>query len=76
MFALTDRETQKGTRYLTQLHASDANVTFGVRNLKTWTKYTGLDPEVNFDGQSNFSTGDFLTQPQVRYYTARFNLTF
>ncbi|MEO7711725.1 MAG: SusC/RagA family TonB-linked outer membrane protein [Gemmatimonadaceae bacterium] len=64
------------SRYLSQLHANDATVTFGVRNLKTWTKYTGLDPEVNFAGQSNFSTGDFLTQPQVRYYTARFNLTF
>jgi hypothetical protein len=51
-------------------------ITFGVRNLHTWTKYTGLDPEVNYDGQANFSTGDFLTQPQVRYYTARLTLSF
>ena len=46
------------------------------RNLHTWTKYTGLDPEVNGTGQSNFTTNDFLTQPQVRYYTMRLNLTF
>ena len=63
-------------RYLRMLRSNDATFTFGVRNLKTWTDYTGLDPEVNFDGQANFSTGDFLTQPQVRYYTARLNLTF
>jgi TonB-linked SusC/RagA family outer membrane protein len=64
------------SRYLTHLNATDAVLTFGMRNLHTWTNYTGLDPEVNFDGQANFSTGDFLTQPQVRYYTLRLNLTF
>jgi outer membrane receptor protein involved in Fe transport len=64
------------SRYLSRFNATDATLTFGVRNLHTWTKYTGLDPEVNFDGQANFSTGDFLTQPQVRYYTLRLNLSF
>jgi TonB-linked SusC/RagA family outer membrane protein len=63
-------------RFLPALRATDARLTFGVRNLHTWTKYSGLDPEVNFDGQANFSTGDFLTQPQVRYYTARLSLSF
>src|SRR5690606_37191487 len=32
------------------------------RTLATWTDYTGLDPEINFAGQSNFSTAEFLTQ--------------
>jgi hypothetical protein len=63
-------------RFLPALRATDALLTFGMRNLHTWTNYTGLDPEVNFDGQANFSTGDFLTQPQVRYYTARLSLSF
>lgn len=63
-------------RFLGAARATGANLVFGMRNLHTWTKYTGLDPEVNFDGQSNFSTGDFLTQPQVRYYTVRLNLSF
>ena len=63
-------------RLLGSLRATGATLTFGARNLHTWTKYTGLDPEVNGTGQSNFTTNDFLTQPQVRYYTMRLNLTF
>ena len=46
------------------------------RNLVTWTNYTGVDPELNTAGQANFSTADFLTQPPVRYFTARVNLSF
>jgi len=63
-------------RFLGTLRASAATLTFGARNLHTWTRYKGLDPEVNGVGQSNFTTDDFLTQPQVRYYTVRLNLTF
>jgi TonB-linked SusC/RagA family outer membrane protein len=63
-------------RFLGPLRANGATLTFGARNLHTWTKYTGLDPEVNGTGQSNFTTNDFLTQPQVRYYTMRLNLSF
>ncbi len=63
-------------RYLGTLRASAATLTFGARNLHTWTRYKGLDPEVNGVGQANFTTDDFLTQPQVRYYTVRLNLTF
>ncbi|MCH7734972.1 MAG: SusC/RagA family TonB-linked outer membrane protein [Chloroflexi bacterium] len=45
------------------------------RNLLTITDYTGLDPEVQ--GQTgNFSSRDFLTQPQVRFWVARLNLHF
>lgn len=36
------------------------------RNLKTWTDFTGLDPE----------TDQFLTVPPDRRYTMRFSLTF
>ncbi|MDW7679476.1 MAG: TonB-dependent receptor, partial [bacterium] len=50
-----------------------ANLTFAVRNVAIFTKYSGLDPEVNFGGQQNLSMGqDFLTVPQAR----RFILTF
>ena len=56
--------------------AGSANLTLAGRNLHTWTKYTGLDPEVNANAQSNFSTADFLTAPQVRYFTARLALSF
>ena len=56
--------------------ASGAVLTFAGRNLHTWTNYTGLDPEVNAAAQSNFSVADFLTAPQVRYFTARLALSF
>ena len=46
------------------------------RNLGKWTKYSGLDPELNAGAQSNFSAADFLTAPQVRYFTARIALSF
>jgi TonB-dependent starch-binding outer membrane protein SusC len=47
------------------------------RNLKTWTDYTGLDPEINESGgSSNFTQGEFNTQPPLRYYTVRLNFNF
>jgi TonB-linked SusC/RagA family outer membrane protein len=53
---------------------STASLTIAGRNLGTWTDYTGFDPEINFNGTSNFSTAEFLTQPNVRYFTARVSL--
>jgi len=55
---------------------ANAVLTLAGRNLHTWTKYSGLDPEVNAGAQSNYSTADFLTAPQVRYFTARIALGF
>jgi TonB-linked SusC/RagA family outer membrane protein len=52
------------------------SLTLTGRNLFTITDYTGLDPEVNFSQVGNFTTADFLTQPPVRYWTARLNVTF
>jgi TonB-linked SusC/RagA family outer membrane protein len=57
-------------------NAGSASLTLAGRNLHTWTSYTGMDPEVNAVAQSNFSTADFLTAPQVRYFTARLALSF
>ena len=63
-------------RLAARAHAGSATLTFAGRNLHTWTKYTGLDPEVNAGAQANFTTTDFLTAPQVRYFTARLALAF
>ena len=63
-------------RLAARVNAASATLTFAGRNLHTWTKYTGLDPELNAGAQSNFSTADFLTAPQVRYLTARLSLGF
>ncbi|MFL5613083.1 MAG: SusC/RagA family TonB-linked outer membrane protein [Gemmatimonadaceae bacterium] len=45
------------------------------RNLHTWTKYTGIDPEINeTGGGSNFTQDEFNTQPPVRTWTIRFDV--
>lgn len=46
------------------------------RNLKTWTNYTGFDPEINSTPGANFSTSDFLTLPPTRNWTARVTVNF
>lgn len=63
-------------RFAQRINAGGASLTLAGRNLKTWTDYTGLDPEVNANATASFSTSDFLTQPQVRYFTARLTLSF
>ncbi len=68
-----------------QFHAERASITLTGRNLHTWTDYTGVDPEVNGQGQASQSQGfnrndffvrDFVTQPPVRYWLVRVNLGF
>lgn len=53
-------------------YITDLNVSVGGRNLLTSTKYSGIDPEVNFAGARSLSRGqDFLTLPPSRqlYFT-------
>jgi hypothetical protein len=59
-----------------RLGAKGLNLSLAARNLKTWTKYSGPDPEVSEAGQSNWTFADFLTQPPVRYVVARVNVQF
>ena len=58
------------------LHGSNLSFTLSGRNLHTWTSYKGVDPELNEAGQNNFTTADFLTQPPIRYWVTRVNITF
>jgi hypothetical protein len=51
-------------------------LTIAGRNLHTWTKYTGFDPEINSTPGANFSTSDFLTLPPTRSWTARLSASF
>ena len=53
-------------------YVKDLSFSVGGRNLWTSTKYSGLDPEVNFAGARSLSRGqDFLTLPTARqvYFT-------
>lgn len=63
-------------RFTRRLRTRSATVTLAGQNLALWTDYTGADPEVNFAGQNNFTTADFLTQPPVRRFTLRFTFGF
>ncbi len=64
------------SRWASRIGANSLSLTLTGRNLATWTSYTGVDPELNDAGQANFNTADFLTQPPVRYFLARVNVTF
>ena len=69
-------EFRAPSSYAQRFGVSGLSLTVAGRNLATWTDYTGLDPELNYGAQLNFNQAEFLTQPPVRYYTARVNLTF
>ena len=67
-------------RYTRQFGGSGLRLTLSGRNLKTWTDYTGFDPEVNgygvFSGNGGFANYEYYTQPPLRYYTARVDVNF
>jgi TonB-linked SusC/RagA family outer membrane protein len=63
-------------KWLRSLGVSRLGFTVSGQNLGLWTDYTGLDPEINSVGQSNFTTQEFLSQPPVRSWKARVNFTF
>ena len=52
-----------------------SSVSLSGRNLHTWTKYRGLDPEIAESGGSgNFNQSEFNTQPPTRAFTIRFDV--
>jgi len=59
-----------------RINASRMSVTLSGQNLGVWTNYSGLDPEISSVGQDNFTTEEFLSQPPVRMWKARLNITF
>ena len=53
------------------LKARTASFTIAARNLKTWTDYTGLDPETTYvNGE------EFFTVPAERRVSFRLSLTY
>jgi hypothetical protein len=63
-------------QWASRIGASTLSLTLTGRNLATWTNYRGADPEISQSGQLNFSVADFLSQPPVRYFLARVDVTF
>ncbi len=62
---------------LRRVRASGATITLAGRNLKTWTDYTGWDPETNAGAQSTLVRGfAFATVPIPRSVVASVTLNF
>lgn len=62
---------------VSRLGAHGATLRFSGRNLKTWTKYSGLDPEVNMFSASTVSRGvDFATTPLPRQFSIGLSLNY
>lgn len=53
-----------------------SSLVVGVRNLHTWTSFTGVDPEQNYGVNSSEVSQDFNTSPPPTYITFRLNLKY
>lgn len=62
-------------KLLGHLHVRSFKIYVTAENFLTWTKYSGIDPEVNFAGTSNTTLGtDFYTYPLAKSVVVGFKL--
>ncbi len=62
-------------KILDRLGLNSLKVYFSAKNLLTFTKYSGLDPEVNYAGNDDVVMGvEFFTYPSVRTFTFGINI--
>lgn len=52
------------------------SLTLAGRNLKTWTDYSGYDPEGNIEGAATFERSDYMGVPALRTWVATVNVRF
>jgi TonB-linked SusC/RagA family outer membrane protein len=63
--------------WLRNIGASNMQIEILGRNLKTWTDYSGYDPEINMFGLNTVERGvDFAVYPNARVYTLGVRLTY
>ena len=61
--------TISGARVRSRLGVSSVDLRVAGRNLHTWTKYRGLDPESNLGGAEYLTQGvDYFNNPQTRSF--------
>ncbi|MDE6282882.1 MAG: TonB-dependent receptor [Muribaculaceae bacterium] len=64
-------------KWMRKIHLAKLQPYFTVTNLLTWTKYSGMDPEVNQWGNSGAVQGiDWGTYPQTKTFTLGVNVVF
>ena len=56
------------------LGAKRLSLALAARNLATWTRYRGPDPEVNTADYESLRSTDSFAQPQVRYLILRLDI--
>jgi hypothetical protein len=64
------------SRYAGLLGAQSASMTLSGRNLGTWTRYTGLDPENSLGGQTGSIALDQSEYPQLTSLLFSFRLSY
>jgi hypothetical protein len=67
--------TFRDQQWLNELGFSQISLRVSGRNLKTWTDYTGIDPESNLDGQTLGRGIDYFNNPQTRSWGIGLTLT-
>jgi len=64
-------------RFAATFRATGAQISIAGRNLKTWTKYPGLDPEASFQGGSRgFGQWEQDVTPQLMQFVTTIHLTY
>jgi len=67
------------SEWVSRIGASGGNITVAGRNLYTWTKFMGLEPESTFNGGSrggSFSLWEQNVLPQLAQFVVTFNVSF
>ena len=66
--------TIRGRDWLTRMGFTSLDVQLSARNLKTWTDYTGIDPESNLNGQTLGRGLEYFNNPQTRSFAINLTL--
>jgi hypothetical protein len=67
--------TFRNQDWLTRIGFTTIDLQVVGRNLKTWTDYTGIDPESNLDGATLGRGIDYFNSPQTRSWGVNVTLT-
>jgi hypothetical protein len=62
-------------RYAQLIGMGSVGIRLAGRNLRTWTDYTGIDPETNLTGTSPLRGQDYFNNPQTRQFSVSISLS-
>jgi hypothetical protein len=71
---ITIAYTVRNQDWLARMGFTTLDVSVSGRNLKTWTDYTGIDPESNLNGQTLGRGLEYFNNPQTRSFGINFTL--